>query len=197
MRALLDVVARLPLRLPVASRVSGQRHFHSRRRSPARLALISPFTSFHLLLSTNIPSALSSFQNCPLPFIRRLFTRRIVLSITPLPSGDPRRQILTHQPRPLPSCQRPRGLATVLFAAPQPQRPTLLIMQLVRGSVRKRCGISVMIGSPPLDSACLRLPMWMSTMPTFLARGSNRDASPVPSSARHTTFANALEFTSP
>src|ERR1019366_5588755 len=70
---------------------------HSNRRSLAKLAVMSPNVAFQRPLRArpricNIPSAFSSSQKTLLPFKRRLITRRMALSIAPLPIGKPRRR---------------------------------------------------------------------------------------------------------
>ena len=77
--------------------MSGERKVQSRRRLLARLALISTKVSSQRLLSTrqrnsSIPSAFSSYQLMLLPLSRKLITRRMALSMAPLPKGTPRRR---------------------------------------------------------------------------------------------------------
>ena len=77
--------------------MSGEQKVPSRRRSLARLALIWAKVSSQRLLSTrqrntSIPSAFSLYQLILLPFSRKLMTRRMALSIVPLPKGTPRRR---------------------------------------------------------------------------------------------------------
>src|SRR5512142_911113 len=74
---------------------SGASQRHSRRRSCAIAAWTASIVSCQRPVnaaarSTSIASAFSSHQEIPLPFSRRLITRRIALSIAPLPSGRPR-----------------------------------------------------------------------------------------------------------
>src|SRR5207302_1189701 len=73
-------------------RHSVRRSFAIAPRACSRISSQRPDTT--AALSWNTASALSSVQEMPLPFSRRSSTRRIALSIAPLPSGTPRRRKL-------------------------------------------------------------------------------------------------------
>ena len=74
--------------------ISGDCHSQSKRRLLAILSPICTNVSCHCRVkaaarNTNIPSAFPSSHNNPLPFKRRLITRRMALSMAPLPIGIP------------------------------------------------------------------------------------------------------------
>src|SRR6516225_4802978 len=75
--------------------MSGERHCQSMRRSVAIVSSTCSNVCCHRSVRTaarraSIPSACSSSHNRPGPFSRRLITRRIALSIAPLPRATPR-----------------------------------------------------------------------------------------------------------
>ena len=75
----------------IASRVRSSRSSHRPDNTAAR--------------SWSTASAFPSSQNRLVPFSRRLSTRRIVLSIAPLPSGTPRHRKQSYRSRPASECR--------------------------------------------------------------------------------------------